>query len=308
MNQEVIEWLLEGDVSVQYLVNRDLLETDEHKLSELQQRIVTEGFGKGYLDRQNDKGHWGRGFYQPKWTSTHYSLLDMMTLGMPVTPEISRTIDMLVRENKSEEDGGINPAKTTSDSDVCINGMFMNYGCWFGVEEKALHSVVDLLIREQIADGGFNCRSTRSGCKHSSVHTTLSVLEGIERYRTCGYTYKLDKLLEMAEASREFLLIHRLYKSDHTGEVIHKNFTMFSFPARWYYDVLRALEYFADAKIPYDERMEDALVLLRSKETKNGRWKAQNRHPGEMHFELDKTGKESRFNTYRALKVLKFYN
>ncbi|MEZ4949137.1 MAG: hypothetical protein R2784_07095 [Saprospiraceae bacterium] len=53
--------------------------------------------------------------------------------------------------------------------------------------------------------------------------------------------------------------------------------------------------------------MEKALTFLKDKQTKNGKWKINSGYPGEVHFEMEKAGKESRWNTLRAGRVMKFY-
>lgn len=63
--QDIIDWLLEGDVSIQYQVHRDLLSDDR---KDLQKRIAIEGWGARFLSHRRPDGHWGRKFYQPKWT------------------------------------------------------------------------------------------------------------------------------------------------------------------------------------------------------------------------------------------------
>lgn len=156
-------------------------------------------------------------------------------------------------------------------------------------------------------DGGFNCNRKRYGATHSSVHTTVSVLEGILAYGQCGYEYRLKELLKASNEAIEFMLHHHLYKSHQTGEVMHKNFEKFSYPWRWKFDVLRGLEYLVDAKVPFDPRMADALQLVVNKRRKDGTWTVQNKHAGQVHFDMESTGKPSRFNTYRALKVYKAY-
>lgn len=79
---------------------------------------------------------------------------------------------------------------------------------------------------------------------------------------------------------------------------------MLSYPSRWKYDILRALDYFRDAAVPYDPRMQDALDVLLSKRRKDGRWPVQAKHPGQTHFDMEQTGQPSRWNTLRALRVL----
>lgn len=300
----VIQWLLSGDISIQYQVYRDLLCTDK---PDFQHLIKSEGWGNQLLSKRLENGHWGQRFYQPKWTSTHYTLLDLKNLAIdPEIPCIQETLKLIFREEKGP-DGGIRPIGSTMKSDVCINGMFINYACYFQVEESDLNSVIDFLLSQHMKDGGFNCYSNRKGCVHSSLHTTLSVLEGILEYARNGYTYRLSELLSAAAASREFILMHRLYKSDKTGNIIDPKMTMLSYPCRWRYDILRALDYFQNAGIAWDQRMEDAIELLLKKRSKEGTWPLQNKHPGQTHFEMEKPGKASRWNTLRALRVLKRY-
>ena len=305
IDEQIIHWLLEGDVSVQYQTQRDLLGIEK---PELQQRIATEGWGKRFLDARKANGHWGRGFYQVKWISTHYSVLDLKYLNIaPTQPEIRETIAIILREQKSE-DGGINPSRQIKESDVCINGMVLNYACYFEADETALHSVVDFIISQQMPDGGFNCHSNRQGAVHSSLHTTISILEGIQEYVANGYNYRRPELDRMAAEAREFILQHRLCLSDRTGKVIDKRFLMLSYPSRWRYDILRALEYFRAANVDYDERMQPALEVLMKKRRTDGTWPVQAKHPGQVHFDMEQTGAPSRWNTLRAFRVLKQYS
>ncbi len=302
---KIINWLLEGDVAIQYQVHRDLL--DEPR-PDLQARIATEGWGVRFLRLRKAGGYWGRGFYQPKWISTHYTLLDLRNLGIAQDSyQIRASIEKIIAEEIGL-DGGIDPSKTNQKSDVCINGMFLYYATYFGIPQDDLLSIVDFVIDMHMQDGGFNCRLNRSGAVHSSMHTTISMLEGIQAYEQYGYSYRLDELQKTAEGSREFLLQHKLFRSDHTGEIIDKRYLMLSYPSRWYYDILRALDYFQSADIPYDPRMQDALDILHKKQRKDGTWPVQARHPGQTHFEMEKTGHPSRWNTLRALRVLRHFN
>ncbi len=300
----IIDWLLDGDVSIQYQVYRDLLNKQR---SDLRKRISKEGWGYKFLSARNENGHWGKAFYQPKWTSTHYTLLDLKNLAIsPNIKEIKQTLSMILKENKSE-DGGIMPIGTVKVSDVCINGMFLNYACYFQSNEEELKSVVDFLLSQQMKDGGFNCHSNRIGAVHSSLHTTLSVLEGILEYKKNNYKYRLKELQKAETESREFILMHRLFKSDKTGEIIKNQFLKLPYPARWYYDILRALDYFQSAKVKYDERMQDAIEVILKKRKPDNKWLLQANHPGQTHFEMEKVGEPSRWNTLRALRVLKYY-
>jgi hypothetical protein len=299
----VIKWLLEGDVSIQYQVYRDLLGFDR---ADLRQRITREGWGAAFLAARNPDGYWTERYYQPKWTSAHYTLLDFKILEPePGNPLIYKTLQRVFTEEKSD-DGGINPANSIAQSDVCVNGMVLNFAAYFRVDEKFLESVIDFLLSQHMSDGGFNCQSNRSGAKHSSMHTTLSVLEGLLEYERNGYTYRLPEILQAQYAAREFLLMHRLFRSDRTGKIIQERFLRFPHPCRWYYDILRAMDYFQLAGVSYDTRMNDALKVILRKRTKEGTWKLAAAYPGQVHFVMEQAGKPSRWNTLRAMRVLAY--
>jgi hypothetical protein len=185
--------------------------------------------------------------------------------------------------------------------------MFLNYASYFRVEEEALRSIVEFIIDQHMQDGGFNCRANRQGAVHSSLHSTISVLEGIQEYTTNGYVYRSAELEQIADEAREFILQHRLFRSDSTGEIIDKRMLMLSYPSRWRYDILRALDYFQFAGVDYVPRMQDALDVLWKKRRKDNRWPVQAKHPGQTHFEMEKTGGPSRWNTLRSLRVLKHF-
>ena len=299
MNKEqIIEWLLQGDVSIQYQVYRDLLGIEK---KELQQSIACEGWGRKYLSLRNADGHWGDRFYQPKWISTHYTLLDLCNLCLSPDNETVRETIALVLQDGKAEDGGIPLGPSTLKySDLCVNGMFLNYASYFNTPEKDLYSIVDSILNERMPDGGFNCRTTRSGASHSSLHTTISVSEGLYEFLKAGYTYRADAIKDALKSSVEFILQHQLFISDRTGLIIHKDFLKLTYPCRWKYDILRALDWFQYAGIEWDDRMKAAIEVLLEKRNKAGSWNLQAAHPGQVHFKMEETGKPSRWITLRA--------
>jgi len=305
IDSKIIDWLLEGDISIQYQTYKNLKDIEKPSL---RKRIETEGWGLQFLSLRNPVGHWGRSFYQPKWISTHYTLLDLKYLNIsPKNLLINETLNYIFKNLKGP-DGGILPIGTVKKSDVCINGMVLNYASYFKVNEEWLKSVVDFLLSEKMNDGGFNCQSNRKGAKHSSLHTTLSVLEGILEYENNGYNYRLNELKNIKLLAQEFILMHHLFRSDKTGAIINPNFLKICYPPRWYYDILKAMDYFQFAKVKYDKRMEEAIEIIKSKRNKEGLWKLPSGHPGQVHFKMEQPGKPSRWNTLRALRVLKYYD
>ena len=303
-NDEIISWLLEGDISIQYQTYRDLLVIDK---PELRKRIETEGWGHEFLSYRKPDGHWGQGFYQTKWISTHYTVLDLRNLNISSDNKVIRETVNIILQTEKGDDGGINPSRSLKYSDVCISGMVLNYACYFGAYEDYLKSIIDYLLFEKMNDGGFNCQTSRKGAVHSSLHTTLSVVEGFIEYEKNGYKYRLDDLIEARKNAEEFILMHKLFKSDKTGEIINPNFLKLRYPGRWYYDILKAMDYFQYAKVPFDSRMDDAINIIHEKRTKEGLWKLASKYSGKIHFEMEIAGKPSRWNTLRAMRVLKYY-
>lgn len=304
-HQQIIDWLLEGDVSIQYQVYRDLLNIDKKKL---QTRIANEGWGMEILSKRHSNGHWGDRFYQPKWISTHYTLLDLRNLNLPSNNEIVKDTIELVLKNDKAEDGGIRLGPGSAQhSDVCVNGMFLNYASYFNTSEIKLQPVIDSILTEVMPDGGFNCRTTRSGAIHSSLHSTISVLEGFTEFQKAGFTYRKKEISEAIKTGIEFILIHRLFLSNRTGQIIDKNFLKLTYPCRWRYDILRAMDYFQFAGIKWDNRMTEALTYLNKKQNDDGSWNVQAAHAGQVHLTMEKAGKPSKWNTLRMLRIKKHF-
>jgi hypothetical protein len=299
---EVIDWLMAGDVCIQYQAHRDLL--DEER-PDLRARIATEGWGARLLAAQNSDGSWGRGFYMPKWTSSHYTLLDLRNLGIDPGAQAIRDSIAFILETERRVDGGMGPGASIAKSDVCVAGMVLNYACYFGMPEAQLTSVVDFLLSETMQDGGFNCQSNRARPHHSSLHSTLSVLEGFQQYLEAGYRWREADIRPAMETSRQFILLHRLFRSDHTGAIIRPDFLRFPYPFRWKYNILRALDHFVGAHAPYDGRMREALDRVAAARRPDGRWNVNGAHPGEQHFVMEKAGQPSRWITLLALRVLR---
>jgi hypothetical protein len=300
----VLDWLLAGDPAIAFQTRRDLLDTPDPAL---QARIATEGWGARFLAARHADGTWGVRFYQPKWISSHYTLLDLRTLEIdPDNPDVRQSIRRIVSEEK-KPDGGIGPARSIPVSDVCVNGMFLNYAAYFGTPGADLHSVVDFILAQRMDDGGFNCLRNTSGARHSSLHSSLSVAEGIQQYAASGYVYRLRELAEAAASAREFVLEHRLFRSRRTGEVISQQMLRFAFPPRWKFNILRALDHFRAAGQPWDDRLSDAIAIVVAKKRPDGRWLLPAAHPGQVHFHMEEVGQPSRWNTLLALRVLRTF-
>ena len=307
---EVLNWLLDSDPAIRWQVLRDLTDAPTEEILAARARIATEGWGARLLELQGVEGQWDGGTYFPArvedseegqpWTATTYSLLLLRDLGLDPGCDEARGAIALVRANSRWEEG--DQPFFEGEVEPCINGMTVAVAAYFGVD---VEGVVARLLGEQLDDGGWNCEAER-GSTRSSFGTTINVLEGLLEYeRATGGSPSSVAARRRGEA---YLLERGLCRRLTTREVISRAWLQFSFPTRWHYDVLRGLEYFRAVGQTPDERVEEAIEVLRSKRQPDGTWLLENTHPGRVHFAMDEgDGHASRWNTLRALRVLRWY-
>ena len=240
------------------------------------------------------------GTYVPKWVSTTYTLLLLRDLGLdPESHQAVRAVS-LVRENSKWDEAG----QDFFDGEVepCINGMTLATGAYFN---QKVDGIVERLLGERLPDGGWNCEAER-GSTRSSFHTTICVLEGLLEYER-GHGAPAE-VTEARLSGQEYLLERRMFRRLSDGEIGDPSWTMFSFPPRWHYDVLRGLDYLRSAGAEPDGRCAEVIDLVAGKRGDDGRWLLENTHPGQVYLEMeDGDGKPSRWNTLRAMRVLDWY-
>jgi hypothetical protein len=305
----VIRWLLDGDPAVRWQTSRDLVGAAKRTVERERKRVALAGWGARLLARQDPEGTWACGLYSPKWTSTTYTMLLLRDFGLPPSDGQARRACALLLDGGLQPDGGINYgrwASWTGRSETCVTGMVLSILSYFEYEDPRLDTVADHLLSQQMPDGGWNCRYP-DGATHASLNTTISALEGLRHYEL-HRGRKVRAIEAAARRGREFLLVHRLFRSHRTGNIIKPVFTRFSFPPQWHYDILRALDYFQAVDAPSDRRLADAIEIVRNSRREDGRWSLQHSYSGKTHFELERLGAPSRWNTLRALRVLKWWD
>jgi hypothetical protein len=304
----VLQWLLDGDPSIRWQTIRDLKGSAQGTVHREQRRVAAEGWGARLLKLQAADGRWGAGVYTPKWTSTTYTLLLLRSFGLPRRNAPALLGCRVLLDAGFWQDGGINFFTRWPRSETCVSSMVLAVLCWFGLEDPRVDQLAEHVLSQQMPDGGWNCRATPGygGATHGSFHTTISALEGLLEYERLRPA-NAGAVREAQARGREFLLVHRLFKSHRTGEVVKAAMTRFAFPPRWHYDVLRGLDYFQECGAPRDDRLRDAIALVERRRTPDGRWLLQNEYPGKTFFAMESRGKPSRWNTLRALRVLRWW-
>ena len=305
-----LKWLLDSDPAIRWQVMRDLTGEAPGAIAAERSRVATEGWGAQLLALQSPAGAWGgspRGWRDdlPKQDRdllvTLYALVVLKDLGLdPASKQARKMIHRVDHHlvftwlnNRPFFDGETEP---------CINGRILGVGAYFKEPNEAL---AKQLLAEQLDDGGWNCEAPKS--RRSSFHSTICVLEGLLDYERAGR--KSAAITKARKRAENYLLDRRMFRSLRTGEVVNKRWLRFSFPPFWHYDVLRGLDYLRNAGIKPDRRVSDAIEIVIARRHQNGRWPLNLLHPEFIPLEMETAvGSASRWNTLRALRVLRWYN
>jgi len=257
---------------------------------------------------QDPDGRWAHGIYSPKWTSTTYTMVLLRGFGLCARhPQALRASKVLL-DTGFWNDRGVNFwTRNRKRSETCVSSMVLAVTSWFQFDDERVDQLAEYVVEQQMPDGGWNCRATPGygTATHGSFHTTISALEALLEYERFRPHRSLPARHAQARG-REFLLAHRLFRSHRTGAVVKTEMTRFFYPPRWHYDVLRALDYFQDSGASLDPRLEDGLRLVETRRGADGRWSLPGEYRGRTFFELERVGEASRWNTLRALRVLRW--
>ncbi len=282
----------------------DLLHASQEVIDTERARVAVQGWGAALLAAQSADGRWADALYSPKWTSTTYTLLLLHWLGLPPGNKQAVSGCRQVWDGARFFDGGLTLAKSIRQPETCITAMLVLLASSFGYRDDRLDPAVQWLCEQQLADGGWNCQSVRSGSRHGSFNTTISALDALLQYQHSGGGLLVSSSMQRG---RTFFLDHQLYRSHRTGEVVNTAFTRFPFPPQWHFDILRGLEHFRAAGSAADPRLGDAVKVIRRARRADGTWPVQRAHPGKTWFRMEPAG-PSRWATLRALRVLRWWD
>lgn len=316
-NDELTDWLLDTDPALRWQVERDLLGADESIWRATRARVATGGFGARLLAEQDADGQWAGGSYFPAaghptawvegqegqpYTATTWSLWQLREWGLDPAV-LGDTGDRLAVTRWDYDDlpywGG--------EVDVCINGFTLMAGSWLGVDVAPLAAWFG---DHQLEDGGWNCEWVQ-GDTRSSFHSTLNAIRAL-RYRE-SHVGRNEGLATIRQGGEEYLLRRHLMNRLSTGEPVKPMFTELTYPSRWRYNVLTALDHFRTAAeldgTKPDPRLAEAVEVVRSKRRPDGRWAADAELPGQQWFAVDvPLGEPSPWLTLSALRVLNWWD
>ena len=292
---ETMDWLSGIDPSISWQVKRDLQGLPEEVWQAERARVATEGWGAELLSRQAGDGQWGGGTYMPLFTSTSWTLSQLRDFGLdPNSAEARRAVDLVEENSRWDHDG---EPFFEGEVEPCINGMALAIGAYFG---RDVSGIVDRLLGEQMADGGWNCEQ-ENGSTRGSFGSTICVLEGLLEYE---HATGDPEVAAARTRGQEYMLERRMMRRLSTGEVPDQAWLRFAYPNRYDYDVLRGLDHLRSTGAPPDPRIDEAVELVASKRGPDGRWAVENPDEGDFNISFQEDDSASPWNTLRALRVL----
>ena len=297
---DTIDWLLDGDPAIRWQALRDLTDAAPATLAAERARVAREGIAAEVLARQGSDGAWHRADTRD-WLPTLFTLQLLRATGVDrADPAVVSAVARLEAGFRWAEEFGAKPF-FEGEVEPCINGGALALGAYFG---RPSENLARRLVGEQLEDGGWNCEAPKSA--RSSFHTTICVLEGLLEYeRAAGPT---PEIAEARRRGEEYLLVRGLFRRRSTGAVADPAFLRFAFPPRYCYDVLRALDYLRAAGVRSDARALDAVRVVEDRRQADGRWLLDDTHNEALAFAFpESAGEPSRWNTLRALRVLRWY-
>ena len=304
----VIAWLLDADPSIRWQVMRDLTREPPDVIAAERARVATEGWGARLLALQAA----GRPVGRPAVVARLHRHVPRRSSSCAGWGSIPRASRRGARSASSASNHLAGPDFETPWADnpffegevePCINGNVVATGAYFGVDMTAL---VDRLLGEQLADGGWNCE-VENGATVSSFGTTINVLEGLlEHERAIGGSARVGEARRRGEA---YLLERRLFRRKSTGEVIDPDWLRVLVPAPG--GTTTSCAGSTTCATPrsgptsaWPRRSESSRTI--AVPTAAGRSRTSTRARPTFEME-DGEGRPSRWNTLRALRVLDWF-
>jgi len=328
LNADPTEWLLEeNNPSVRYFTLLDIMDQNESKneVKEEKEKIMKEGPVPKILNKQKEGGYWinQENFYiNTKYKGTVWSFILLAELNADgKNDQIKQTCEFILKNSQDRESGGFsshgndNYGGFHNQVSPCLTGNMIWALIKFGLmsDSRVQHGIEWILKYQRFDDGIEIAPKGWPYERHKNCwgnHTCyMGVVKNLKALSEIPYKMRSEEVRNLIKKAVEFLLIHQIYKQSHNlNEIAKQEWTQFGFPLMWKTDALEILELLTILGYK-DTRMQDAIDLMISKQNKNGRWILENTFNGRMQANIEQKGKESKWLTLKALKVLKeFYN
>ena len=331
LNSDPIDWLLEeNNPSVRYFTLTDILGKDQNddEVKEAQEKIMAEGIVPKILNKQKTGGYWetAENFYiRTKYKGTVWQFIVLSELHADGNNEkIQKTCEFILQNSQDKLSGGFSTSGGENGGDqnhviACLTGNMLWGLIRFGyLEDHRIQKGIDWIVKYQRFDDGvtkapegwpYNVGS-KNGEACWGTHTChMGVVKNLKALAEIPPSKISDGVMDIINKAAEYMLNHHVYKQSHNLDAVAKQeWVQFGFPLFWKIDALEVLDILT--KIGFkDDRMKDAIDLIVSKQNENGRWILEKSFNGRMQANIEQKGKESKWITLFALRVLKrFYS
>lgn len=328
LRSDPTEWLLEEDnPSVQYFALTELEEKPENnpEVNTEKTAIMNNGVVPKILGKQANLGWWEdpEKFYTAKYKGSVWQLIILAELGADGSdPRIKRACEFILENSQDRESGGFSVwlnkrAGGGRHSGVipCLTGNMIWSLIKLGyLGDPRVERGIDWIAKYQRFDDGDEPApkgwpyDTMTGCfsKHS-CH--MGVVKALKALSAVPVDRRSDAVQAAIEKGVEYMLIHHIHKRSHDLSRLSKpGWTRLGFPLMYQTDVLEILGILTGLGV-HDERMQEAVDLVVSKQDEQGRWILESSFNGKFQTNIEQKGKPSKWITLNALKVLKrFYS
>jgi hypothetical protein len=321
------DWLLEDEnPSVRYFALTQILDKPQNdsEVTVAKEAIMKEGAVPKILAKQNSDGNWEapEKFYTAKYKGTVWQLIILAELGAdPNDERVKKACECVLRNSQEHTSGGFSAWLS-----VKVGG-----GRYSGVLPCLTGNTVWSLIRLGFSDDErvkrgvawiaryqrFDDKETQPPkewpyeklpmCfgKHSCHMGAVKALKALSEIPPSERSIEVSDCLERGA---EYFLKHHIYKESHNLDRVSKpGWLRFGFPLMYQTDVLEILNILTKLGCR-DERMQEAIDLVLSKQDKLGRWSLENTFNGRFQTNIEEKGKPSKWITLNAMTVLKrFY-
>ncbi len=328
LKHNTLEWLLEEEnPSVRYFTLIDLLnkKPDSSEVKEAKSKIMTEGPVPIILSKQKSGGYWGDDpfrFYLPKLKATFWTFLTLAEFAANRNDRKIRQTCKYIFEHIQDKTSGAFAPRSGKDGGgdhdkvlPCHTGLMIFSFIRFGyLNDPRIQKGIDWFVKYQRFDDGVekspkgwpysagNQKGESCWGKHTCHVAVVGCLKALSEIPKTQRSNEVKSTLEQAS---EYMLKHHIYKRSHDLNriSIHNwiNLGLFDFGFLGVLSILAKLDY-------KDDRMQDAVDLLISKQNKNGRWPVEENYDRKFHTNMERKGEESKWVTLNALRALKnFY-
>ena len=327
LNDDPIDWLLEEDnPSVRYFAMRDILGKpgNNPEVKKAKATIMTVGPVPAILAAQDKAGFWGnpKSFYKAKYKGTVWQLITLAELGADGNdPRIRNACEFILDSSQDKESGGFSEdtaVKTGggrhSSVYPCLTGNMVFSLIRLGyLDDPRLQRGIEWMTKYQRFDDGDTVAPPGWPYDKYEIcwggHTChMGVVKMLKALAEIPVDKRTADVKKAIEAGAEYMLIHHVYKRSHNLKRLSKpGWKKFGFPLMYQTDVLEILGILT--RLGYrDERMQEAIDLMVSKQDNQGRWKLENALNGKFIVDIEENDKPSKWVTLNAIRVLKrFY-